>query len=258
MPAATLTRADRYDDDPNYNYVDYWNGRAYEHAAEVMAIRRLLGSRRFCRAVDVGGGFGRLASLLTTYAGTVVLAEPSRHQLELAEHFLGEETRIERRQVPAADLGLPAGSVDLLLLVRVLHHIPDPRAEFAEFARVVQPGGTLVLEFANSANLVSRLRLALRGKRVPSQPVCPVARPEHGEWDMPFVNHCPRTVMAQLDRAGFDLKRVLSGSNLRSTVLKRLMPLRVMLAVESMLQALLGPVHFGPSTWVLARRRGVR
>lgn len=189
MPAATLTRADRYDDDPNYNYVDYWNGRAYEHAAEVMAIRRLLGSRRFCRAVDVGGGFGRLASLLTTYAGTVVLAEPSRHQLELAEHFLGEETRIERRQVPAADLGLPAGSVDLLLLVRVLHHIPDPRAEFAEFARVVQPGGTLVLEFANSANLVSRLRLAAAS-------ACPASRCARSPGPNTASGICPSSTIA--------------------------------------------------------------
>lgn len=36
-----------------------------------------------------------------------------------------------------------------MVMVRVLLHIPDPRPVFAEFARVLEPGGTLVLEFAN-------------------------------------------------------------------------------------------------------------
>lgn len=249
------TRSDRYDDDPSYDYSSYWNGRDYEHAAETLAIRRLLGARRFTRAVDVGGGFGRLSKLLTGYAESVVLAEPSHHQLELAQRFLADEPRIDRRQVAAADLRVPAGSVDLLLLVRVLHHVPDPRPEFAEFARVVQPGGTLLLEFANSANLVSRLRFARHGKRVPRHPVCPVTTPEHGEWDMPFVNHCPATILAQLDLAGFDVQRVLSGSNLRSALLKRVLSLRVLLSLERVLQPVLAPIRFGPSIWLVARRR---
>lgn len=254
----TAARPDRYDDDPCYDYSTYWNGRDYEHTAEALAIRRLLGGRRFQCAVDVGGGFGRLSKLLAEYAQDVVLAEPSRHQLELAGTFLADEPRIECRQAAAADLRLPAASVDLLLLVRVLHHIPDPRAEFAEFARVVRPGGALVLEFANSANMVNRLRFARQGKRVPRHPVCPIAAPEHGEWDMPFVNHRPATILAQLDSAGFHVERVLSGSNLRSAFLKRVLPLRALLSVERALQPLLGPVRFGPSMWLVAHRKTSR
>jgi SAM-dependent methyltransferase len=68
-------KADQYDD-PKYNYQDYWAGREYEHAAEEMAITRLLGKNRFTQAVDVGGGYGRLSKFLTKYADKVTLAEP--------------------------------------------------------------------------------------------------------------------------------------------------------------------------------------
>ena len=51
----TARRADQYDD-PKYNYQDYWTGREYEHAAEELAIKRLLRGRHFEHAVDVGGG----------------------------------------------------------------------------------------------------------------------------------------------------------------------------------------------------------
>jgi hypothetical protein len=36
-----IRKADQYDD-PTYNYEHYWQGREYEHAAEEMAIKRVL------------------------------------------------------------------------------------------------------------------------------------------------------------------------------------------------------------------------
>ena len=51
-------------DDPNFDYTKYWVGRDYENAAEEIAIRRLLKGKHFASAVDIGGGYGRLCSLL--------------------------------------------------------------------------------------------------------------------------------------------------------------------------------------------------
>src|SRR5690242_12297152 len=81
---AQKKRVGTYYNDPKYNYTKYWEGRDYEHGAEEIAIRRLLHGRHFRKAVDVGGGFGRLCVLLEHYADTVVLAEPSQQQLDLA------------------------------------------------------------------------------------------------------------------------------------------------------------------------------
>jgi hypothetical protein len=48
--------ADQYD--RGYDYTKYWDNRDYEHAAEEIAIRRLLDGRHFGRAADVGGDDG--------------------------------------------------------------------------------------------------------------------------------------------------------------------------------------------------------
>ncbi len=58
-----VRKANQYDD-PSYNYQDYWQGREYEHAAEELAIKRLLRGKKFKHAVDVGGGYGRLSKFL--------------------------------------------------------------------------------------------------------------------------------------------------------------------------------------------------
>src|SRR5579871_2956231 len=119
-----VRKADQYDD-PKYNYQDYWAGREYEHAAEEMAIKRLLKTKHFKKAVDVGGGYGRLSKFLTNFADNVVLAEPSQQQLDIAKIYLKDTPQVERKLLQAADLKMPASSVDLVLVVRVLHHLPD-------------------------------------------------------------------------------------------------------------------------------------
>src|SRR5579862_10121 len=98
--AKTPKRADQYND-PTHNYRDYWDGRTYEHRAEVLAIKRLLEGRHFSSAVDVGGGFGRLTILLEDYADHVTLAEPSRQQLDLAKAFLQDHPEIDRKLLQA-------------------------------------------------------------------------------------------------------------------------------------------------------------
>src|SRR5690606_9065242 len=131
-----------------YDYTQYWNNRDYENAAERVAIRRLLKGRRFANAADVGGGFGRLAKLLREYADRVTLAEPSKTQLEAAKAFLAGTDVIQQRQQADALL-FDDGELDLVTMVRVMHHIPEPSAEFAEIARVLATGGTAIIEVAN-------------------------------------------------------------------------------------------------------------
>ena len=243
-------RADFYDD-PAFNYQDYWNGRDYEHAAEEAAIDRLLRGRRFERAIDVGGGYGRLSKHLTRYASEVILAEPSRQQLALAQAFLRNDPCVRCHPAQASDLGLPGASVDVAMVVRVLHHIPDPSAEIAEIARVLRPGGTLLLEFANVGHAVNRVRYAARGRRVPRTPVEVVGAAGR---DVPFVNHHPRAILGLLERTGFAVEAVLSGSNLRDPRLKRLMDASLMLRLERRLQPILAPLWFGPSIWLRSRK----
>jgi len=245
-------KADQYDD-PDYNYQEYWQGREYEHAAEELAVKRLLRGRHFKEAVDVGGGYGRLSKFLTKFADKVTLAEPSQQQLDIAKIYLKDTPEVDQKLLQAADLKFKDGEVDLVLVVRVLHHLPDPSPEFNEIARVLAPGGTFLLEFANDAHFLNRIRYGLHGKRVPRVPVD--IRSEANKDDIPFVNHHPKTVIKKLQEAGFEVEATLSGSNLRSPKLKRALGKKPLLAVEKLMQPLLAPIYFGPSVWLRLKKR---
>lgn len=249
-----VKRADQYDD-PKYNYQDYWTGREYEDAAERMAIKRLLKKERFAKAVDVGGGYGRLSKYLTNFADKVILAEPSQQQLDIARIYLKDSPEVEQQHLQAADLKMPAQSVDLVLVVRVLHHLPDPMAEFKEISRVLKPGGTFILEFANDAHFLNRIRYGLHGKRVPKSPVDIRSEANKKPGEVAFVNHHPKTIIKSLHEAGFEVETVLSGSNLRSPRLKKVLGKNVLLGLEKGMQPLLAPIYFGPSVWLRLRKK---
>lgn len=246
-------RADQYND-PHHNYLRYWDGRDYEHAAEEMAIKRLLEGKHFKHAVDVGGGYGRLCVLLEKYATKVTLAEPSQQQLDIAADFLKDHPEVDRKLLQADDLKFKAGTVDLLTMIRVMHHLPDPSSEFAEFARVLSDDGYAIIEVANYTHARNRVKHLLKGKKLPTEPVDIRSEKNRKKDEIPFVNHNPDTVIKQLAHVGLKVERILSVSNLRSPALKKIVPRRIMLAIEGVLQPTLANTYFGPSVFFLVKK----
>src|SRR5204863_7293595 len=55
--------------------------------------------------------------------------------------------------------GLRAGAFDVVYSSGVVHHTPDPRASFAQLARLARPGGIIVLGVYNTfARMPSQFR----------------------------------------------------------------------------------------------------
>jgi ubiquinone/menaquinone biosynthesis C-methylase UbiE len=241
--------------DRDVDYLDYWTARSYEHRAEVMALGRLLHGRRFGHAVDVGGGYGRLSVVLRDYADRVTLADPSSRQLEVAARYLEQHTAIETRLCDAAHLDFDPASVDLAVMVRVLHHLPDPAPELTEIARIVRPGGYAIIEAANVKHAVNRVRYWRSGQKIPTIPVDIRSAENRTSEIIPFVNHHPAAITRQLAACGLHVERVLSVSNLRQPALKRFMPERLMLAAEFAMQVPLAPLSFGPSLFFMTRKQ---
>ena len=253
MNKQTKPKADQYND-PNHNYLKYWQGRDYEHAAEEMAIRRILKGKHFKQAADIGGGYGRLCLVLKDYADKVTLAEPSQQQLDLAEDFLKDYAAIDRKLMQAQDLAFKDGSVDLVTMVRVMHHLPEPQESLKEIARVLSKNGMAIIEVANYAHARNRLKHFLHGKPLPSKPVDIRSEASKKRGEIPFVNHNPKTVIKQFEDAGLTVERMLSVSNLRSPGLKKIMPKKLMLAIEDVLQPALASVFFGPSIFFVLKK----
>lgn len=255
MTKTTTTKitADQYND-PEHNYLRYWDGRDYEDAAERMALARLLGDKKFKHAADIGGGYGRLCVFLKHYAKKVTLAEPSQQQLDIGKEFLKNHANIDMVLTQADNLQFKDKSLDLITMIRVMHHIPSPSKEFQELHRVLSDDGYLVLEMANYAHGRNRLKHFLTNKRLPEEPIDIRSEANKKKGEIIFVNHNPKTVVKQLAHAGLKVEKVLSVSNLRSTTLKKLLPKSVMLTFEKPLQVALAKAYFGPSVFLLVKK----
>lgn len=246
--------ANQYDD-ASYNYLHYWEGRDYENQSEVMAIRRLLQGKHFKHAADIGGGYGRLCVLLKEYADRVTLTDPSQQQLDIGKDFLKSFPDIDRKLMQADNLTFKDNSLDLITMIRVMHHLPDPRASLREIVRVLAPEGCAIIEVANYSHGRNRLKHWLKGQKLPVEPVDIRSEATKKRGEIPFVNHNPHTVARQMESAGLDIERVLSVSNLRSPGLKKVIPRAAMLAIEDVLQPALAKSYFGPSIFFLVRKK---
>jgi len=92
------------------------------------------------RVLDVAGGPGALAAALVDRVGSVTVLDAAPALLDHAPE--GVETVVGRaEQLPFAD-----ASFDLVTCVNSLHHIARPARALDEMARVLGPGGRLVLE----------------------------------------------------------------------------------------------------------------
>ena len=251
--AKTPKKADQYND-PTHNYLHYWEGRDYENAAEVVAIKRFLKGKHFKHAVDIGGGYGRLSVLLSEYSDKVTLAEPSQQQLDIGKEFLKDYPQIDRQLMQADNLKFTDKSVDLIMMIRVMHHLPDPSAEFSEIARALTDDGYFLLEIANYSHAQNRLKHALKFQKMPTQPVDIRSAKNRKDSEIAFVNHNPKTVIKQLAHAGMKVEKTLSVSNLRSPALKKIIPRSLMLTLEKAMQRPLAKTYFGPSTFLLIKK----
>ncbi|MCX6729420.1 MAG: class I SAM-dependent methyltransferase [Candidatus Saccharibacteria bacterium] len=246
-------KADQYND-PKHNYLDYWNGRDYENKSEIIALKRFLKGKHFKNAADIGGGFGRLCIFLKEYADKVTLAEPSQQQLDIGKDYLKDQPDIKMVLTQADDLKFKDNSLDLITMIRVMHHLPDPTKEFSEIKRVLTDDGVFILEIANNIHARNRMKYLIKGEKLPTKPVDIRSDANRNDKEIAFVNHNPKTVIKQLAHEGLKVEKVLSVSNLRSQSLKKVLPESVMLAMENVMQPTLAKAYFGPSTFLLIRK----
>ena len=94
---------------------------------------------------DLGCGTGQFAAVLAPFVARVIAIDRSGEMLQAARRRVREYANVEVRRaeleaVPIADRGLDAAT-----LMLVLHHAADPTAVLREAARVLKPGGRLLI-----------------------------------------------------------------------------------------------------------------
>ena len=213
------------------NYQEsFWEhgGRAYEDGVEAVALERLLPPDGEL-LLEVGAGAGRNTPRYRAFQ-RIVLLDYSLTQLQQAQARLG---RSERYVYVAADvyrLPFVPGLFDAATMIRVLHHISEPQKALQQIRARMRPGGVFILEYANKRNLKAILRYFLR-----RQDWSPFARESVEFAPLNFDFH-PAAVRHWLGEAGFILERQLTVSHFRMSLLKRLLPVRLLVWLDSLAQ----------------------
>jgi ArsR family transcriptional regulator len=134
-------------------HAEVWDQIRSLHVAESEVERAIdvtLGDRPLGRLVDIGTGTGRMIELFGPRASQAVGIDRSSEMLRLARVKL-EAAGIQSslRQGDMYALPLVDHSADCVIIHQVLHYAHSPAAAVAEAARVIAPGGTLlVVDFA--------------------------------------------------------------------------------------------------------------
>lgn len=103
-------------------------------------LRAALASARVGRLLDVGGGTGNYARALAGDGWDTIVVDRNTAMLSAAAAKGLTVCRGDAAALPAPD-----GSIDALVLISMLHHVPDWSDALAEARRVVRPGGVVAL-----------------------------------------------------------------------------------------------------------------
>ena len=151
-------RADRANMAAAYfaQYAGEWDQLRSLHIpeSEVEAeMRKLFGASDLGRVLDIGTGTGRMIELFAQQAGKFTAVDNNAEMLRVARAKLsGSAIDVSKVEIMRGDfnaLPVPDACYDTILFHQVLHYAQAPERVIAEAARVLAPGGRMmIVDFA--------------------------------------------------------------------------------------------------------------
>lgn len=241
----------------NYDYPSYWEGREYEHNSEIIALKSFLEKiPKIRKILEVGSGFGRLTPHYLFRAKSVILVDPSAKLLKIARKDL-KDKKIKFIQSLIENISgkVKGNTIDLIICVRVMHHLDDVEEIFDIFERLVKKNGYLILEFPNKCHLKAVLTEFFKGNVTFLLDIFPKdVKTKKRKKTLPFKNYHPDYIRYELEKHGFEIIQERSVSNIRIPFFKRVLQTPFLLYVEKISQILLSKINFGPSKFILAKK----
>jgi ubiquinone/menaquinone biosynthesis C-methylase UbiE len=224
----------------------FWDkgGRAYEDKAEEIALRRMLPAQGSL-LLELGAGAGRNTPRYTGYE-RIVLLDYSRTQLAQARERLGDSPRYTYVAADVYKIPFIDGLFDGATMIRTLHHMADAPKALSQVRRVLLPGATFILEFANKLNLKAILRYWLGRQDWNPFSLEPV---EFAALNFDFH---PKAIRNWLDELGFRTEKTLTVSHFRLGILKRVLPASLLAAMDGLVQPTGSLWQLTPSVFVKA------
>jgi ArsR family transcriptional regulator len=110
-------------------------------------LLELLEGREVIDFLDIGTGTGRMLEILAPRVGHGIGIDANQDMLALARSMLAERgiANCQARHGDLYNLPMANDSQDAVVLHQVLHYVDDCEAAIAEAARVLRPGGLLLI-----------------------------------------------------------------------------------------------------------------
>jgi ubiquinone/menaquinone biosynthesis C-methylase UbiE len=94
---------------------------------------------------DLGCGTGQMSAALAPFVGRVIAVDASAAMLHAAKRRLSAFDNVDLRRGDLEALPIDDEGLDVATLMLVLHHVPEPERALAEVARVLKPGGRVII-----------------------------------------------------------------------------------------------------------------
>ena len=94
---------------------------------------------------DLGCGTGQLTEVVAPYVRQVIAVDSSADMLDAARVRVSAARNVDLRQGELESLPIEAGELDAAMISLVLHYSPSPGRALAEVARVLRPGGRVLV-----------------------------------------------------------------------------------------------------------------
>lgn len=94
---------------------------------------------------DLGCGTGKVSERLAPFVKRVIAVDSSKEMLKAARGHLEGFMNIEIRSGSLEKLPIEDDELDVVLMMLVLHHLPEPQLVLSEAARTLKRGGRLLI-----------------------------------------------------------------------------------------------------------------
>jgi 2-polyprenyl-3-methyl-5-hydroxy-6-metoxy-1,4-benzoquinol methylase len=146
---------------------DEWEGRCQKRSFQTRqtVLLKSLQGRNLAGSLwlDAGCGTGTLSRWLATRGCSVLGVDAASEMVVAANQFARSKNYSDRlsfvRIATISRLALDDRSLDGILCSSVLEYVPEPSACLTEFARVLKPGGLLLVSVPHRNSVVRRMQL---------------------------------------------------------------------------------------------------
>lgn len=245
-----------------YNYPKYWKNRDYEHESENIVITEFLDllKLKHIKIIDIGCGYGRVTETYKDKVNKITLTDPSQSLLDIAKTNNKHSRKIKYKKSTIQNLSknFKKNSHDLAICVRVFHHVENIDKALKNINYVLDKNGYLILEFANKLHGKAIFKNFLKGNFTFPLDIFPIDRRSKKnikKQSILFLNHHPDVVAKSLEEQGFKILEKRSVSNFRYKLIKKTLPMNILLFLEKHTQKLFSKFDFGPSIFILAKKK---